>query len=68
MVLDPAATSDGPRAPSCRPLVAFHQSSRALRHAALTDGLTALPNRRLLRDRLQQAVLMHAGTASPSAS
>jgi diguanylate cyclase (GGDEF)-like protein len=45
-------------------LVSFWLSAQTLRRAALTDVLTGLPNRALLRDRLQQAVLQarRAGT------
>lgn len=36
---------------------AVHERQRALRHQALHDTLTGLPNRTLLHDRLQQSVL-----------
>jgi diguanylate cyclase (GGDEF)-like protein/PAS domain S-box-containing protein len=43
-----------------------HQAERTLRHQALHDGLTGLPNRTLLLDRLQRSLFVSRETGKPA--
>jgi diguanylate cyclase (GGDEF)-like protein/PAS domain S-box-containing protein len=50
-----------------RDITGRKEAAAALAHAALHDPLTGLPNRQLLADRLEQALLRSARTGSPVA-
>lgn len=52
---------------SLRDVTARHETEQQMRHMALHDTLTGLPNRTLLQDRLSQAIAYATRTRSPFA-